>query len=219
MTGRGTGRSSAPGWRRGTDARRWPGRAPWHGQGSARHVLHDLWARAARSLIAIDRAALPGHLIESELFRQEAGAFPFPRPFRRVTAGSDMRGATPEMPAGPPAGPAARAWRGNLRDLCNPADRHVPGRDRTAATPGPCAGFANRSGIRARSCIKRCKGTGRTAGRSPIPRAPGTGSAAPGENPPLSCVPRSEIHPSGGFCRNLVAAAQWQGLHPARIGA
>ncbi|MDM7458836.1 MAG: sigma-54 dependent transcriptional regulator [Paracoccus sp. (in: a-proteobacteria)] len=39
-------------------------------------ALHDLSPRAGRPFIAIDCAALPGSLIESELFGHEAGAFP-----------------------------------------------------------------------------------------------------------------------------------------------
>ncbi|MDP2086112.1 MAG: sigma-54 dependent transcriptional regulator [Gemmobacter sp.] len=39
-------------------------------------ALHDLSPRARKPFIAIDCAALPGSLIESELFGHEAGAFP-----------------------------------------------------------------------------------------------------------------------------------------------
>lgn len=39
-------------------------------------ALHDLSSRAAKPFIAIDCAALPANLIESELFGHEAGAFP-----------------------------------------------------------------------------------------------------------------------------------------------
>jgi two-component system C4-dicarboxylate transport response regulator DctD len=39
-------------------------------------ALHDISARAGRPLIAINCAALPENLIESELFGHEAGAFP-----------------------------------------------------------------------------------------------------------------------------------------------
>ena len=98
-------------------------------------TLHDLSPRKARPFVAVNCAAIPETLIESEIFGHEKGAFTGAVErragcFELASGGTLLLDELAEMPAGDPGQAAARAGRAQAPP---PGSAHRAGRGRARA--------------------------------------------------------------------------------------
>ena len=205
--------------------------------------LHRLGAQPAAPFVAINCAALPEHLIESELFGHERGAFTGASATRRGAFEAAERGhAVPRRDrraAARGAGQAAPRARGAAGD---PGRRHAAARGRGPrrrghqprprgrdAAPGGSARTSTTGSTCTRSRSRRCASGGATCPRSPSGsrRRSARGSASgPSGSPPDTLEllmgydwPRNNVRELRNVVERMIIATDGEVIGPEQVPA